>query len=443
MGKSYIFLFICLSLFAFSCKDETDELNLDPETEALVNLLQEELQSLDIDPLTWKDQHLRWLDPLAGKSVIALGESTHGTAEFFKAKHRIFKYLVENHGYRIFAIEADFGESLFIDEAIQNGNLAELEQLMKTKMHFWTWKTEEVKELLEWMCTYNQGKAKEEKLHYMGVDCQFNTYHPDLLLDYLESKGVSFLSYAYRTLNEAESASGNRFPGYISASFDEYLGKLDALKDSISVHKEMLIAGSSEKEYLLHERILEVIRQVSEVIFYQKMKQYAINYRDKYMAENTKWLLDYFENDKLMLWAHNGHIANWEYGSTGSMGNYLSYALGDQYVPIGFLFSQGTFTAYGTNGEGIAALLPQTLDTIPKENSLNAIMSYTGVPAFSIELAAIRNYVLWYKAFDAGLEYFQIGSVYTNEPADYYSLFDPDFFQYIIYFDKSTASVLL
>jgi len=277
----------------------------------------------------------------------------------------------------------------------------------------------------------------------MGVDCQFNTYHPDLLLDYLESKEVSFLSYAYRTLNEAESASENRFPGYISASFDEYLGKLDALKDSISVHKEMLIASSSEKEYLLHERILEVIRQVSEVIFYQKMQQYSINYRDKYMAENTKWLLDYFENDKLMLWAHNGHIANWEYGSTGSMGNYLSYALGDQYVPIGFLFSQGTFTAYGTNGEGIAAPLPQTLDTIPKENSLNAIMSYTGVPAFSIELAAIGNYVLWYKAFDAGMEYFQIGSVYTNEPADYYALFDPDFFQYIIYFDKSTASVLL
>ncbi|NOR34468.1 MAG: hypothetical protein GQ579_07290, partial [Bacteroidales bacterium] len=94
------------------------------------------------------------------------------------------------------AFEADFGESLFLNEAIQEGNLEEIDVLMRSKMHFWTWKTQEVKELLEWMCHYNQGKPEEERIHYMGIDCQFNTYHPEMVMDYLRSNGIPFQTFA-------------------------------------------------------------------------------------------------------------------------------------------------------------------------------------------------------------------------------------------------------
>jgi erythromycin esterase len=375
--------------------------------------------------------------------VIGLGESTHGTAEFFKAKHRIFKYLVENHGYKIFAIEADFGESLFIDEAVQNGNTAAIEDLMRSKMHFWTWKTEEVKDLLEWMCIYNQGLPEEEKVHYMGVDCQFNTYHPDLAEDYLSDKDIPFLAFADSILQVAETASEKNFESYSSESFASYLQEVEALQDSMILYKEILVGASSEKEYELNIRIVELVRQVSEVRYYSQNQVSTINYRDKYMAENTSWLLDYHENEEIVLWAHNGHIANFEYGVTGSMGNYLSYQLRDQYAILGFLFSQGTFTAVGMEGENYTGLETQTLDTIPKENSLNALMSYTLEPAFFIDLDILRNYLAWYNAFEEYMEYFQMGAVYNNNPEDYYSGFDPDYYHYMIYFDKSTATDLL
>jgi len=125
------------------------------------------------------------------------------------------------------------------------------------------------------------------------------------------------------------------------------------------------------------------------------------------------------------------------------MGNYLSYQLRDQYAILGFLFSQGTFTAVGMEGETYTGLETQTLDTIPKENSLNALMSYTLEPAFFIDLVVLRNYLGWYNAFEDYMEYFQMGSVYNNNPEDYYSSFDPDYYHYMIYFDKSTASDLL
>jgi erythromycin esterase len=442
MYKKHLLLLL-ISLILIACSKYPEDLNLDPETQTLVDLLEEELVPLDKNPMIWEDQDLRWLDPLANKSVVGLGEATHGTAEFFNAKHRIFRYLVENHGYKIFAIEADFGESLFIEEAIQQANTAVIEDLMKSRMHFWTWKTKEVKDMLEWMCTYNQGKAEEEKVHYMGVDCQFNTYNPDLARDYLQGKGLPFQDYADSILQVAISATKDKFEGYSYQSFQTYRENLEALQDSMTLYKNLLVAASSEKEFQLQARILRVIMQVSEIKFYSMNMQYSTDLRDKYMAENTAWLLDYFGDEKIVVWAHNYHISNFESGVVNTMGNYLSYQLGEQYATIGFLFSQGTFTAVGMEGENYTELGTQTLDTIPIANSLNAIMSYTGEPAFSIELEALQNYLGWYNSFEKGMEYFQMGAIYNNNPGDYYSNFDPDLYDYLIYFDRSTASVLL
>ena len=442
MHKKCLILILILSGVICSCEKKPEDLNLDPETKKLVNILQEELQSLDADPLSWSDKDLKWLDPLADKSVLGLGEATHGTAEFFEAKHRILKYMVETHGYRVFAIEADFGESLFIDDVIQQGNASEIEAVMKSKMHFWTWKTKEVKEMLEWMCTYNQGKADEDKIHYMGIDCQFNTYHPAMAREYLELTAAPFLLFADSVLSEVEIADAQNY-GFDTGSFEDYLQRISSLQDSMVLYEDQLVAASSEKEYQLHLRIVEVIRQVSEVRYYSLRQQTSINYRDKYMAENTAWLLDYFGNKRIVLWAHNGHISNFEYGATGTMGNYLSYQLGDQYATVGFLFSKGTFTAVGMDGGNYTELGTQTLDTVPRENSLNALMSYTREPAFSVKIEALRNYLAWFNAFEYGLEYFQMGAVYNNNPSDYYTTFYLNLLQYIIYFDTSTASELL
>ena len=94
-------------------------------------------------------------------------------------------------------------------------------------------------------------------------------------------------------------------------------------------------------------------------------------------------------------------------------------------------------------GETFTELGPQTIETDPKENSLNALMSYTGQAAFSIEIDALSNYVAWYNAFEAFMEYFFIGSAFNNNPENYYISFDPDLYNYLIYFDNTSASDLL
>src|SRR5688500_202128 len=149
--KNVIFiLIVALGISLFACKDDDPE--IDPVTASLIETLDHELMPLSSDPAQWTDEQLVFLDDVSDRAIVGLGEATHGSSEFFKAKHRMLKYLVENHGFRIFAIEADFGESIFLNQAVLSSDKSQIESLMKNKMHFWTWRTDEVRDLLYWMC---------------------------------------------------------------------------------------------------------------------------------------------------------------------------------------------------------------------------------------------------------------------------------------------------
>ena len=44
--------------------------------------------------------------------IVALGEATHGTREFFQLKHRLLEFLVSEMDFNIFAIEASLPEAM-------------------------------------------------------------------------------------------------------------------------------------------------------------------------------------------------------------------------------------------------------------------------------------------------------------------------------------------
>jgi erythromycin esterase len=428
-----------LTVLLFSCQPD-DEVKLEPEVASLLPSLDQELVPLENDPFLWSDDDLSFLDPVADKSIVGLGESTHGTAEFFNAKRRIFQYLVENHDYKVFAFEADFGESLFIEDAVQEGLKNEIPRLMSEKMHFWTWRTREVRNLLQWMSEYNEGRRTEDKVHYMGIDCQFNTFHPELLSQYLHTIDISFSEFATDVLKEAKDASESNFEGYSANDFTTYLGRVDALQDSIVAKQDAYVAASSEKEFELGLRLLRLARQVSEVRYYNSINNYSVNYRDKYMAENTAWLLDYFAGKKVVLWAHNAHIANDPNYRSGSIGHYLLQELPSDYSTVGFMFSKGEFTARGFENDQVSALTQHTISDEPQKESLNEVFYNASSPTFTVSVSDLQKYTEWNDFFSKDPRYLSIGAVFNNQPEDYYRGFHPSLYDQIIYFDNTTAS---
>ncbi|HUP18578.1 MAG TPA: erythromycin esterase family protein, partial [Gemmatimonadota bacterium] len=84
--------------------------------------------------------------------IVALGEATHGTREFFQLKHRMLEFLVSEMDFNIFAIEASLTEALDVNRYVLSGEGDPARAL--AGMYFWTWDTEEVLALIRWMREY-------------------------------------------------------------------------------------------------------------------------------------------------------------------------------------------------------------------------------------------------------------------------------------------------
>ncbi|MEV7796571.1 erythromycin esterase family protein, partial [Streptomyces sp. NPDC087512] len=78
----------------------------------------------------------------------------------------------------------------------------------------------------------------------------------------------------------------------------------------------------------------------------------AMLYRDRTMAENVAWW-QRRTGDKIVLAAHNGHIAVRTY-APGTypkvQGGFLREQLGGGYLSVGLTFDRGSFNAFGQDG---------------------------------------------------------------------------------------------
>jgi erythromycin esterase-like protein len=123
------------------------------------------------------------------------------------------------------------------------------------------------------------------------------------------------------------------------------------------------------------------------------------------------------------------------------MGYYLKADFQDDYTSLGFLFSKGLFTAMTVEGNQFLGLNEQTLEAEPKVGSLNYLMSNANSKVFTVLLSDLQSHDEWRSAFLDGLEYFHMGALYNGMPSAYYAEFDANFFDRLIYFDRTTASV--
>ena len=128
------------------------------------------------DPVVgWIDQHLIPLgaaDDLAplgsllgGRAVVAMGETTHGTKEFFELKGRVFRWLVEHDSFQTLAMEMEPGPAAAVDAYLQTGQ-GDLDALVRGTYFFF--EAREIVALLAWMRHHNETAAT--KVHLVGID---------------------------------------------------------------------------------------------------------------------------------------------------------------------------------------------------------------------------------------------------------------------------------
>lgn len=132
--------------------------------------------------LSWLNDHLipiqknNTLTPivtqLAKHRVVALGESTHGTKEFFVLKGRLFRQLATHHGFTTLAMEMAYIPGLLIEKYLQTGT-GDPSELVKGSYFFM--EAKEIVSLIRWIRKYNQTHTRQ--LHFIGIDLQPKQRH--------------------------------------------------------------------------------------------------------------------------------------------------------------------------------------------------------------------------------------------------------------------------
>ncbi|HYH08992.1 MAG TPA: erythromycin esterase family protein [Thermoanaerobaculia bacterium] len=273
--------------------------------------------------------------------IVSLGEATHGSRDFFTMKHRILEFLVEEMGFTIFAIEANLPEADRVNDYVLRGEGDPRKAL--AGMYFWTWNTAEVLDQIEWMREYNLRRGGRPPVQFRGFDAQFYPYaiaQVDAYLARVDPARSAELARSYDCMRAYPSARD--YIARSAATRNACAASLDAAITTLGSRRAEYSAASSANEFERYLRYAHVVRQAEA-----QLSQRSV--RDRHMADNVEWLADVAHpGEKLVLWAHNYHVAA---NALGQMGYYLRERFKKDMVVFGFAFNKGWFNAR-TGGTG-------------------------------------------------------------------------------------------
>ena len=241
--------------------------------------------------------------------IIALGEATHGNVEFQELKLEIFKIMVEKYGVKAFAIEGDYGGCEKVNQYILGGD-GSADEIAKA-IDFKIYKTKEIAELISYMRKYNEKVTDSEKLRFYGFDMQRYKYNFEFLNSNCKKLGIE-------TKELEKLMNGNEWN-------NEYDNK-KRIEVITQIKKELQKKENSEQA--IH--LADILLQYFELQTIEKNDISLL--RDKYMAENVKWILKQEEqlgHNRIFISGHNMHVA--KYGSMDSMGKLLFKELENKY----------------------------------------------------------------------------------------------------------------
>jgi erythromycin esterase-like protein len=357
------------------------------DTPALIARAAEPLP--EIDDSAFGASFDRW----GSRRVVLLGEASHGTSEFYRARAAITKRLIEEHGFTIVAVEADWPDAAVLDRYVRHRPPRDGADPPFQRFPFWMWRNREVADLIGWMRARNEGLPPERQAGFFGLDMYNMGGSISAVLDYLD-----------RVDPEAATVARDRYgclhpwhgepSAYGRAVLTEGYRRCE--KAVVAQWRDLLekrlgYAGEGGDEFLDAERnarLVAAAERYYRIMYYGDAESW--NLRDSHMFETLQSLLEARgPGSKAVVWAHNSHIGDARHTDMGRRGEHNIGQLcrqwfGDDAALIGFGTHTGTVAA-ATDWDGdmeIKEVRPSRPD------SYEGLSHASGVPRFLLDLGA-------------------------------------------------------
>ena len=309
--------------------------------------------------------------------VVLIGESSHGTAEFYRARAEITKWLIEEKGFCAVAAEADWPDAYRVNRYVRGlGHDASPEEALRGFERFpaWMWRNTVVRDFVDWLHAHNSRQRGEDRRQtgFYGLDLYSLHRSMREVIDYLDTMDPVAAARArqrYACFDHTSADDGQAY-GYAAAFGAGLSCEREAIEQLVELQRNAV--EYARRDGLLAEDELFYAQQNAQTVrnaegYYRAMfgaRVTSWNLRDRHMAQTLDALLAHLDRHpdgqpaRIVVWAHNSHVGDaraTEVGADGqlTLGQLAREQHGSAVRLIGFTTYTGTVTAASRWG-GIA-----------------------------------------------------------------------------------------
>lgn len=390
-------------------------------------------------------------DRFADARVVLLGEASHGTSEFYRARAAITRRLIERHGFNIVAVEADWPDAASIDRYVRHRPAREGEDVEADspfqRFPTWMWRNTDVDAFVRWLRSHNEGRPARDMAGFYGLDLYNLGGSIRAVIDYLDDVDPAAARLARERYGCLQPWTGD--PAlYGRLAITEGYARCE--QQVVQMLRELqqkrwdYIARDGEEwlDAAANARLVMNAEQYYRVMYHGAAESW--NLRDTHMFETLCQLLDAKGmHSKAVVWAHNSHIGNAAYTEMGqvreelNIGQLVKERFQDRARLVGFGTHGGTVAAASDwDGEmevmTVRASLPGSYERLSHDS---------GLPRFLLDLREDVHQNLREALMDERLERF-IGVIYRPETerwSHYAQAILPRQFDAWVWFDQTRA----
>ncbi|HEV7255799.1 MAG TPA: protein-L-isoaspartate(D-aspartate) O-methyltransferase [Mesorhizobium sp.] len=298
----------------------------------------------------------RFIDRFASRRVVLLGEATHGTSEFYRARAAITRRLVERHGFRIVAAEADWPDAAAVNRRIRRRPDPAGAPPPFQRFPLWMWRNREAAALFSALREFNDGRPEGDQVGFYGLDIYNMSASISAVLTYLQGVDPEAAKHAherYGCLTPWRKDPAHYGRAVLSFGYETCEDKAveqcrELLEKAFDYARET--GGESFLDAAQNARLVASAERYYRTMYRGGAESW--NLRDTHMFETLGHLIDAKgENARAVVWAHNSHIGDARFTEMGfrqgelNLGQLCRERWGNDAALIGFGTHSGTVAA--------------------------------------------------------------------------------------------------